>query len=356
MNMYNQNKYLVDIRCFTFQHVNYISDALNGFCIQKTSFPFIILVVDDASTDGEQEVICNYMSDHFNVTDEGIAWRRETEDGVYSYAQHKTNKNCFMMALCLRKNLHAIKGAKMKLIAEWRNSCKYEALCEGDDYWTDPLKLQRQVDFLEEHEEYSLCCHRYKIFEEDGNVWKPDYVVDLFEQNPDGFSFTSTDNLYHWITKTMTIMYRKSALPNGYGEKYRYCRDVHMNYHLLQNGPGYCMPNDMAVYRRHGGGVFSPLNNKEKKRINLLVYHEILEANPNDAELGIYLKACYDRYFGDFVRKPLYNHQINQEVRKDIQLVVDGYKFWMGRKSNFFVLKKCVKSFYGGFRRKNGQR
>lgn len=247
--MYNQNKYLVDIRCFTFQHVNYISDALNGFCIQKTSFPFIILVVDDASTDGEQEVIYNYMSDHFNVTDEGIAWRRETEDGVYSYAQHKTNKNCFMMALCLRKNLHAIKGAKMKLIAEWRNSCKYEALCEGDDYWTDPLKLQRQVDFLEEHEEYSMCFHKVVIESEMPEEWQKHFFDHLEER-----TYTARDIYDNWCVPTCSVLYRKDRLHYKQNKNIVF-GDIYTWLLLAETGKLYCLPFAGGVYRRHQGSA-----------------------------------------------------------------------------------------------------
>lgn len=340
------------VSCMTFNQSRYIEDAMRGFVMQKTDFPYMAAVVDDASTDGEQEVIKCFLEKEFDMVS---AVQDETEDYVRVVAKHKTNVNCTFVVILLKYN-HYKKKDKTPYFKEWRDNAKYIALCEGDDYWTHPLKLQRQVDFLEEHEEYSLCCHRYRIFNEITKEWEPDYVAGLFEENPEGFSFTSNDNLHCWITKTMTLIYRKSALPNNISKRYRYYRDVHQCYHLLQNGPGFCMPDDMAVYRKQQGGVFSSLNDKEKKRINLLIYHEILKANPNDVELGIYLKACYDRYFGNFVRKPIYDHQISREVRKDIQLVVDGYKFWMGRKSNFFVLKKCVKSYCSGFRRKNGSR
>lgn len=317
---------IVSIRCLAYNHEPYIRECLEGFVMQQTNFRFEAIVHDDASTDGTADIIREYAEKYPDI----IKPIFETEN---QYSKHDGSLGRIMRVAC---------------------TGKYIAMCEGDDYWTDPLKLQKQVDFMEEHEDYSLCCHRYRIFNEFTKEWEPDYVAGLFEENPEGFSFTSNDNLHCWITKTMTMMYRKSALPENYQKGYRYCRDVHMNYHLLQNGPGYCMPDDMAVYRKQQGGVFSSLNDKEKKRINLLIYHEILMANPSDVELGIYLKACYDRYFGNFVRKPIYDHQISREVRKDIRLVVDGYKFWMGCKSMLFVMKKCVKSYFSGFRRKNG--
>lgn len=345
-----ENRYQVCIRCFTFNHRNYIEDAMHGFVMQQTKFPYIAVVVDDASTDGEPEVIKRFLEKEFDMAS---AVQDETDDFVKVVAKHKTNVNCTFVVVFLKYNHYSIKKRKLPYFKEWHDNAKYIALCEGDDYWTDPLKLQKQVDFLEEHEEYSLCCHRYKIFEEDGNVWKPDYVVDLFEQNPDGFTFTSTDNLHHWITKTMTLMYRKSALPDGYSRNYRYCRDVHMNYHLLQNGPGYCMPDDMAVYRRHQRGIFSPLSKKEKERINLLIHCEILQNNPNDPDLKHFAKNEVDSYFNQYVKCPIGCHKFSSNTYRDIRLVLNEYRIFNGRfKSVVYILKKCTKAYLKGFKKK----
>ena len=203
------SNFLVDIRCFTFNQACYIEDALNGFVMQQTSFPYIVLVVDDASTDGEQDVIYRYMSEHFGMTDKDVAWTRETEDGVYTYAQHKTNKNCYMLALCLKKNLHAIKGAKMKLIAEWRDACKYEALCEGDDYWTDPNKLQKQVDYMEKDETLMACVTNCSVVDNDGRTIKEvrgGVVKDDVEGRYDLRQFFNNAHQY----PTLSVVYRNS--------------------------------------------------------------------------------------------------------------------------------------------------
>ena len=87
--------FLVCIRCFTFNHAPYIEDAMNGFCMQDASFPFVCTIVDDASTDGEQEVIKAYLQKHFDIDDPSIARNEETDDYVLVFARHKTNKNCF---------------------------------------------------------------------------------------------------------------------------------------------------------------------------------------------------------------------------------------------------------------------
>src|SRR5574344_1607600 len=72
----NINNFLVCVRCFTFNHSKYITDTLNGFTMQQTNFPFVCCVVDDASTDGEQDVIKKYVNTHFDTADKNIAYER----------------------------------------------------------------------------------------------------------------------------------------------------------------------------------------------------------------------------------------------------------------------------------------
>ena len=152
--------FLVCIRCFTFNHAPYIEDAMNGFCMQDASFPFVCTIVDDASTDGEQEVIKAYLQKHFDIDDPSIARNEETDDYVLVFARHKTNKNCFFSVFFLKYNHYSrpkAKDRKFLYISRWYDYAKYIAFCEGDDCWIDPLKLQKQVDFLEIHPDFGLC-------------------------------------------------------------------------------------------------------------------------------------------------------------------------------------------------------
>ena len=127
---------LVSIFCLTYNHVGYIRDALDGFVNQKTNFKYDVFVYDDASTDGTSDILMKYQEmypDVFNVyISERNTWKDE-------------NRYKFLYDLEI-KNLNA----------------KYVAVCEGDDYWTDPLKLQKQVDILEKNQKISLCCHAYQ--------------------------------------------------------------------------------------------------------------------------------------------------------------------------------------------------
>lgn len=126
---------LASIRCLTYNHEQYIRQCLDGFIMQKTNFPFEIIVHDDASTDKTADIIREYAKKHPNI--HAIL---ETEN---QYSKHDGS-----LARIVNQ---AIRG-------------KYVALCEGDDYWTDPLKLQKQVDFLEKNPEYGMVYTLSKIY------------------------------------------------------------------------------------------------------------------------------------------------------------------------------------------------
>lgn len=199
------NKYLVGVRCFTYNQSKYILDALNGFVMQQTNFPFVVMVVDDASTDGEQEVIRNFVAEQFDIADTNEAYEKETDYAHITYAQHNTNKNCYIVAMYLKENHYSQRKAKLPYLSEWRDYVKYEALCEGDDYWIDSLKLQKQVEFMEENDEYGLVYGKSKSYIQvknefggiiGGNVSDFEELI-LFNNIP-----------------TLTVLYRMAAREN----------------------------------------------------------------------------------------------------------------------------------------------
>lgn len=124
-------KPLVAIPCITYNHEPYIRDALEGFVMQKTTFPFVAIVHDDASTDGTADIIREYAEKYPDI----IKPIYETEN-QYS-----------------KKNGSITRIMNAAVVA---TGAKYVAYCEGDDYWTDPLKLQKQAVFLEAHPDYSM--------------------------------------------------------------------------------------------------------------------------------------------------------------------------------------------------------
>ena len=156
--------FLVRVNCMTYNHSNYIQDALDGFCMQQTNFPFICTIIDDASTDGEPEVLKSYLNNNFDVDNKDIFRNEKYETHALLYAQHKENKNCYFAVILLNTNHYSIRKSKQPYAEEWRK-VKYYAPCEGDDFWTSPCKLQRQLDFMESHPNHSLCFHaNYSLF------------------------------------------------------------------------------------------------------------------------------------------------------------------------------------------------
>jgi len=130
------NDPLVSICCITYNHEQYIRDAIDGFLMQNTDFPFEICLGEDESNDGTRE-ICQEYADKF--PDKIRLFLRSRKDVIYINGQ-ATGRYNFI------ETLKECKG-------------KYIALCDGDDYWTDPLKLQKQVDFMEASPNSSICFH-----------------------------------------------------------------------------------------------------------------------------------------------------------------------------------------------------
>lgn len=177
----------VCVRCMTYNHAPYIKDALDGFCSQQTGFPFVCTIVDDASSDGEQGVIINYLKDSFNLPPDFEEIAEQTDDYTFYFAQHKTNENCFFAVYLLKYN-HYRKKSKEQYISKWMDSAKYIAMCEGDDFWVDSYKLQKQVDFLEGHPDYGMCHtdfnlshgrrRHFKVEPDEDGVWFPRILTD----------------------------------------------------------------------------------------------------------------------------------------------------------------------------------
>ena len=183
---------LVHTRTLTYMHENYIRECIEGILMQKTTFPVRVLIHDDASTDRTAEIVREYEKKYPNL--------------IKAYYQ--------------TENSHSQKNAedKKRLRAPFNEMRigKYEALCEGDDYWTDPLKLQKQVNFLEEHPEYGLVhadCHKY--YHEEGR-WQ--YHVNKSKNNRT--EPANKEELFYGLInfdyklRTATVLYRNELLSN----------------------------------------------------------------------------------------------------------------------------------------------
>lgn len=240
--MYQMNNFnfIVSVDCITYNHASYIEDAMNGFCMQETSFPYICIIIDDASTDGEPEVIRNFLREHFDTAN---AKTQETEDAFFIEAIHLNNRNCIFAVVLLKKNLFHNPKKKLSLRAQWEENTKYIAICEGDDYWTDPTKLQQQVDFLEAHPEYTMCFHDVEIKAEKGREW-----YDVFGKLEDR-DYTGLENMLKWSVPTCSMVMRKEVYETRPTNPKFTMGDNVLILHCSRNGKIRCIPEKMGVYR-----------------------------------------------------------------------------------------------------------
>lgn len=233
-------KPLVSVCCITYNHGPYIRQCLDGFIMQKTSFSFEVLIHDDASTDETQEIIKEYQTKFPEVVKPIIQSENQYSKGLRGINIHF--------------NFPRAQG-------------KYIAMCEGDDYWTDPNKLQRQVDVLEANPSLSLACGGFKEinaslgFEGLNIIFDKNLFPNYSEQ---GFEFSLSDLSKAWLTKTLTVVFRKDFLDIDTLLNYRYIRDVQLFHSLMKKGNGFYITHQLGVYNIHAGGVHS-LKSKRAK-------------------------------------------------------------------------------------------
>ena len=254
-----ENNYLVAIRCLTYNHSAYVTETLNGFVMQQTSFPFVAMVVDDASTDGEPKVLRDYFTKNFDTQDTGTAYQKNTEYGTVLFARNKTNKNCYFAILLLRENHRSRGVGKKKYLIPWMEKAEYVALCEGDDYWTDPNKLQKQVDFLEEHPDFGLCYSDFDLFDEESGQFSRAVFENGVFKRPVSFEDHLVDCSY---IAPMSWMYRKSVFDIL---EYKAFTDATFAYALafFKQSRVVYLPEVTCVYRAHPNSLSRPTSNKK---------------------------------------------------------------------------------------------
>lgn len=166
----------VTIWCLVYNHGPYLRQCLDGFVMQKTTFVFEALVHDDASTDDSAKIILEYA---------------EKFPGIIKPIIEKTNLYSKHDGSLMRIQSELCKG-------------KYIAFCEGDDYWTDPYKLQKQVDFMESHPDYGLCHTDFDLSDEQKRTHYK-------EKHPNGDYFPSIITEDSIQIGTVTVLFRRST-------------------------------------------------------------------------------------------------------------------------------------------------
>ncbi|MCH5146142.1 glycosyltransferase [Desulfovibrio sp. UIB00] len=236
MNNRSQSSSLVSIFMPTYNHAPFIEEAMNGCLSQKTTFPFELIICDDFSTDGTREIVSKWAKKYSNIT--------------LSLQDHNTRG--------IRNMLDGLALARSK----------YLAICEGDDLWSADDKLQRQVTFLEEHSDFTVCCHKVELLYMDNPLpSSPHYIYKDCSADDErirqGIFFADevVDN-YYLHTSSMLFRWQYSkGLPTWF--RPRMLLDHFLFLLIASNGKIKYFDEPMSKWRRHDGGYsFSQLHDK----------------------------------------------------------------------------------------------
>lgn len=214
----------VSVYCTAFNHEKYIRDTLEGFVTQKTTFNFEVFVHDDASTDSTKLIIQEYAEKYPQI--------------IYPIYQEENQYS------------KGIGIVKTHIFPKMRG--EYVAICEGDDYWCDKYKLQKQVDFLDNNLEYSACVHNTRVLDLGKNRTRrlnqseKEYDLDIKHVLLDGGVDYHTSSLVYRIEHAKVIYSDNS--PEFY-TKPKKVEDYPLAIYLTLNGKVRYIPDEMSVYR-----------------------------------------------------------------------------------------------------------
>lgn len=283
---------LVSIVCFAYNHEKYIRKTLESFMMQKVNFKMEVVIHDDASSDNTQAIIKHYEEEYPEII------RPIYQD---------INQVSLERGRVSRLTYGAAKG-------------KYIALCEGDDYWTDPLKLQKQVDFLEANPEYTLCFHNALILWDDKSQ-PPRYFTTKDQKE----TSTIEDVIDRWFIPSASMMFRRKCItPFPEWFKGIYNGDWALHMICANNGNIGYIDEVMSVYRKTNTNLSATMNSS-----NVLknVIHTLQVFNENtefkyDESIKLRIRklekiiAKKNSYFGKLISKNLNLKKLNMLLEK----------------------------------------
>ncbi|GAB3323475.1 glycosyltransferase [Larkinella ripae] len=213
----------------TYNHERFITQTLEGAVMQKTAFPFEIVIGDDGSTDGAPAIIRDYAERYPTLIRAHLHPHNLGPQEPREFAG--------------RNNV-------LGLLKDCRGD--YVALCEGDDYWTDPLKLQKQVDFLDANPDYSICHHNLRVIYEDGS---PEHLFN----SPDQKTGSTLEDVLEdrWFIGTASTLYRNIFKDQEFADWHHRAAsgDWALVIQLAAQGKIHYLNEIMGIYRKHRGGL-----------------------------------------------------------------------------------------------------
>ncbi|PRZ20085.1 glycosyltransferase family 2 protein [Flavobacterium granuli] len=283
----------VSVCMITYGHENYIRKAIEGVLMQECDFEVELIIVNDCSPDKTDLVIRDILENHPRKK-----WIK--------YIRQENN-------LGMMPNF---------IFALGQCSGAYIALCEGDDYWIDPLKLQKQVDFLEENLEYVLCFHKVAILKTDGEI-----VDDFITVVPENYETIETLARLGNYIHTPSVVFRNIIKKFPFEFEFTPIGDFFLYMMLAEHGKLKYLEDKMGVYR-HGVGVFSG-GSRLKMTINSLKLFTYLLS---------YLKA-------DEIKKIILNRQL-LSISSLENMIANQYKGFFISNHIFFRSIKFINENY----------
>jgi len=257
----------VTVLVVTYNHVRFVTQALESALGQRTSFDVEILVSEDCSTDGTREAV--------------IAYQQKYPERIRLLLSEKNVRSNAVVA----RGIHAARG-------------EYIALLDGDDYWISTAKLQKQSDFLDRQPRCSCCFHNARV-EQEGGAKPP------WNWTPTGHPPISTfkDIWQGNFIATCSIMFRRSALgaiPAWYDSLFP-ITDWPLHILSAQSGDIGYLDEVLGVYRYHPGGLYSQFDQREKLERTRDFY---LTMNSNlDYRHDRLVRTCLSKYFFEWAEE-----------------------------------------------------
>jgi glycosyltransferase involved in cell wall biosynthesis len=308
---------VVSVFCITYNHVNFIRDAIEGFLMQETTFPVEIFIHDDASTDGTAEIVQEYAEKYPN-----LFWTVLQTENQWSTGNRKI----------LFEHLAKQRG-------------EYVAHCEGDDYWIAKDKLEKQVNILDNDLIISIVFN---------NAWckyiesKHDYFLN---KDIDKKRFNLLDIIERdWIMATSSLMHRKLELIPNILTSFAFAGDKLIQLFALMKGDAFYYDKVCSVYRIHSGGITSRWKESEKNNCkeitpNMLWMYFFLQFNFFPDSAKVYVDKLMRSYIKRIAAYVVKNEKLSLPFfLRDLKINVK--KIINSSRPNFYDYKKDLNFFH----------
>lgn len=320
----NNNEIMVSVSCLVYNHEKYLRRCLDGFVNQKTNFKFEVLIHDDASTDGSADIIREYEIKYPDIIKP--IYQKENQ-----YSKHIGINKTYQYP--------RVKG-------------KYIAFCEGDDFWTDENKLQKQYDALENHPQCGMCVHETTCVNEDGSP--NDRVFPLVHFDSGVISGSKIiQNYPEWLFHLSSFFIRKDLLFKLYYDNTQLCKlcpvgDTLIQYFSAAFTDYYFIDSKMSTYRLFSNGSWTQRLRTENK---------ITKTNERfiefTKEFGRFLNDNCKGDYTDVIQEAIIRYKIQillnkKEYKKIYQYRDSKYFSGFNKKLKLIV---CLSKFIPGFER-----